>query len=111
MSKSVKPEQLIALDSTPARQLREQVQAVLLWNAWKSAKAVAFSTGKSTWQLQMPDQPLVDVVVGVVSHTEASAVTGMPAPNEHSTAYRNELLWRCLAALTSLAPGMVARRI
>ena len=105
MTKSLKPEQLIALDSTPARQLKAQGKPVLLWNAWKSAQAVAFSTGKSTWQLQMPEQPLVDLVVGVVSHTEANAVTGLPAPNEHSTAYRNELLWRCLAALTSLANG------
>ncbi len=102
---SLKPEQLIAVDSTPARQLKEQGKPILLWNAWKADRAVASSTGKSTWQLQMPEQPLVDLVVGVVSHTEANAVTGLPAPNEHSTAYRNELLWRCLAALTSLATG------
>ena len=99
-------DQLVAVDSRPARQLQEQAASVLLWNPWKAGRAVPFSTGGSSWQLQMPEQPLVNLVVGMVSHTEAGAVTGVPAANEHSTAYRNELLWRCLAALTSLAPGM-----
>ena len=96
---------VIALDSQSARQLHGQGTPLLLWNAWTSKRAVAFSPGGSTWQLQMPDQPLVDLVVGLVSYTEARAVDGLPAPNEHSTAYRSELLWRCLAALTSLTQG------
>lgn len=99
------PGHVIALDSQAARHLQEQGNPVALWNAWAFKKAAPFSTGSSSWQLRMLDQPLVDLVVGVVSHSEVSAVLGMPAPNEHSTAYRSELLWRCAAALTSLAAG------
>ena len=110
---SAKPEpgQLVAVDSQAARKLKEDGAPVQLWNPWKAAKAVTFSTGNSSWQLQVPDHPLVDLVVGMTSHQDKANSAGQPAASEHSTLYRSELLWRCLASLNSLAPGMNPRFI
>ena len=100
------PGQLMAVDSQAARKLKEDRAPVQLWNPWKAVKAATFSTGNSSWQLQVPDHPLVDLVVGMTSHQDKANSAGQPAASEHSTLYRSELLWRCLTALNSLAIGM-----
>lgn len=105
-SEKLEPGQLNAIDSQPARLLQQSGAPAHLWSPWKAARAAPFSTGNSGWQIQMPEQPLVDLVLGVTSHQEPKATAGIPAANEHSMPYRCELLWRCLTSLTSLATGM-----